>query len=155
MAGFLAVVVPVVLLGVSSLPSDYHAPIRGHAREATPTEFENIVCEGEPVARTGYETPLLSVLSSTFEKARRYSRWIISMSGNEAIVMHSRGITRRFLVTKRDPDRLILVDAEKDPPAHVIMIDPRNSSFVYSLRIVSQTSSRGNSFVGRCRFGGP
>jgi hypothetical protein len=77
------------------------------------------------------------------------------MSGNEAIVMHGQGIVRRFLVTKRDPDGLILVDAEKDPPAHVIMIDPRNSSFVYSMRIVSQTSSGGNSFVGRCRFGGP
>jgi hypothetical protein len=155
MAGLLAAVVPVVLLGVSSLPSDYHVPIRGHAGEATATEFENIVCEGKPVARTGYETPLLTVLSSTFEKARRHSRWIISMSGNEAIVMHGQGIARRFLVTKRDPDGLILVDAEKDPPAYVITIDPRNSSFVYSMRIVSQTSSRGNSFVGRCRLGGP
>lgn len=153
MTGLLAAMVPVILLGASSLTPD--APFRGQAREATSSEIMDMVCESTLVAGKGYHTPPLTVLSATFAKARRHPLWIISMRGNEATVMHGQGTVRRFLIKKRDPHLLMLVDIEKDPPVHVITIDPRNSSFVYLMRDVTPMSNQAKTFVGRCRPASP
>ena len=153
MAGLLAAMVPVILLAASSLGTD--APFHGQAGEAPSSEIKDMVCESTLVARKGYDTPPLTVLSATFAKARRHPLWMISMRGNEATVMHDQGAVRRFLIKKRDPDLVMLVDIETDPPMQVITIDPRNSSFVYSMRDVSPMSNQANTFVGRCRSPSP
>ncbi|MFQ5988563.1 MAG: hypothetical protein ACE5K9_01490 [Candidatus Methylomirabilales bacterium] len=152
MGTLLAAMVPVVFLTVSSLPSDYHVPSRGQAQHATTPQFVNIICESKLVSRTGYETSPL-IVRSFIQKAHRHAFWVISIRGDEALVMRDQGIGHRFLVAKRDASALILVSTEENQPTSVITIDPRKSSFVYSTRGVSQVGNRNNTFVGRCRLG--
>lgn len=153
MTGALVAMVPVILLGTGNLPSD--VLVHSRVREATSPKLVSVVCESTGVARKGYDTPPLTVLGSTFAKARQHSLWIISMRGNAATVMDGEGTVRRFLIKKRDPGFLLLVDAEKDPPMQVITIDPRNASFTYVMRNVAQTSNREHALVGQCRSPGP
>jgi hypothetical protein len=150
MTGLVAALIPVILLGASSLPG--HAPFRSQARPSS-LELVNIICESQQVAHAGYEPPPLTVLSSTFAKARQQSVWIISIGKDEAFVMGGTGAMRRFVVKRHDQAGLILVDAAQGAPAHVVTIDARDSSFVYATSGVSPAGGHGH--TGRCRWGEP
>lgn len=156
MRTLLVAMVPLIVLAAASLRSDYEAPYRGEPLAITSGDLANIVCESELADTTGYYTDKdgKTILISVFEKQSKRATWILSITGNQATVMHGQGIVRRFQVVQRNPLGLILVDALETGSAQVITISPQNSSFVYSTQNVSSLWNRTNVFVGRCRPGG-
>lgn len=159
----LCTIMPLVMLSLAvsafeGLRNDYEGTYQGESlTEAISGESVSVVCESDLVDRTGYDTQLRgkTVMSSSFGKEDKQSVWIISMRGNDATVSDGQGNIGRYVITKRDLSGVILVEAEKGVSVQVITIDPRNSSFVYTTQNVNVTWNRANTFVGRCRPGGP
>ena len=113
-----------------------------------------LTCRADLASSTGYYylgDKKEWIQHSSFDKQKTTSTWIITIEGNGGHVSDSQGNIGIYLVTKRDPSGVILVEVGENVSIQVISIDPNNSSFIYtSQHTHNSIKNSASTFVGVC-----
>jgi len=111
----------------------------------------SVTCRADLASSTGYYYLEGWKLHSSFDKQKTTSTWILMIEGNRGRVSDGQGNIGTYIVTKRDPTGVILVEVGENVSIQVISIDPSNSSFIYtSQHAYKSIRNSASTFVGVC-----